>query len=252
MNSRFVIGVLVLLLSQARLFSVSPLVVDDADTTEAGHVQLNPDFQFTRASSVSLYSTPINPVVGLSPSAELGVIFGYQWRDGSGSTPTMADAQGITDLVIAPKWRLWGGPDDKLKFSARLDLKLPTASEKRALGTGDTDAGLVNIATYQLGKTNFDFNLGYYGIDVSRAHSDDDRWFIGQAVRYEVNKSWTIVAETYALLPNTGTGGNANFYFDGGAQWKIGQHTVFSALIGSAAGHNSPDLTSTLELTFAY
>lgn len=252
MNSRFVIGVLILLFSQARLFSVSPLVVDDADTTEAGHLQINPDFQVTRFGSLSLYSIPINPVVGLSPSAELGVIFGYQWRDGSGSTPTMADAQGITDLVIAPKWRLWGGPEDKLKFSARLDLKLPTASEERGLGSGDTDAGLVGLVTYRLGKTNFDFNLGYYGIDVPRAHSDDDRWFIGQAVRHEVNKSWTIVAETYALLPNTGTGGNANFYFDGGAQWNIGQHIVFSALIGSAAGHNSPDLTGTLELTFAY
>jgi outer membrane putative beta-barrel porin/alpha-amylase len=204
MNSRFVIGVIVLLFSQARLFSVSPLVVDNADTTEAGHLQLNPNFQFTRTGSVSLYSTPINPVVGLSPSAELGVVFGYQRRDGSGSTPTIADAQGITDLVIAPKWRLWGGPEDKLKFSGRLDLKLPTASGKRGLGSGDTDAGLVGIATYRFGKTNFDCNLGYYGIDVSRAHSDDDRWFIGQAARHEVNKSWTIVAETYALLPNTG------------------------------------------------
>lgn len=160
--------------------------------------------------------------------------------------------KGITDLIIAPKWRLWGGPEDKLKFSARLDLKLPTASEKRGLGTGDTDAGLVGIATYRLGQTNFDWNLGYYGIDVSRDHSDDDLWFIGQAVRHQVNKSLTIVAETYALLPNTGTGGNANLYFDGGAQLSIGQRMVFSALIGSAAGHNSPDLTGTLELAFTY
>jgi hypothetical protein len=252
MNSRFVIGVLILLFSQARLFSVSPLVVDDADTTEAGHLQVNSDFQVIRSGSLSLYSIPINPVVGLSPRLELGVIFGYQWRDGSGSTPTMSDAQGITDLVIAPKWRLWGGPDNKLRFSARLDLKLPTASEKRGLGTGDTDAGLVAIVTYRLGKTNFDWNLGYYGIDVPRSHSDDDRWFIGQAVRHEVNKSWTILAETYALLPNTGIGGNANFSFDCGAQWNIGRHMIFSALIGSAAGHKSPDLTGTVELVFTY
>jgi hypothetical protein len=203
MNSRFVIGVLVLLFSQARLFSVGPLVVDDADTTEAGHFQLNPDFQFARSGSLSLYSIPINPVVGLSPSAELGVIFGYQSRDGSGSTPTMAAAQGIIDLVIAPKSRISGRPDDKLKFSARLDFKLPTASEKRGLGTGDTDGGLVGIATCQLGKTNFDWNLGYYGIDVSRAHSDGDRWFIGQAVRHEVNKlgPWSPKPMHYFRIP---------------------------------------------------
>jgi hypothetical protein len=145
MNPRFMIGVLVLLLSQTRHFSVSPLVVDDADTTESGHFQLNPDFQVARIGSHSLYSVPINPVVGVSACAEVGVTFGYQWRDGSGSTPTTANAEGVSDLVIAPKWRLWRGLDDKLKFSARLDLKLPTASEKRGLGSGDPDAGLVGI-----------------------------------------------------------------------------------------------------------
>jgi hypothetical protein len=47
---RFVAAVFVLLLSLTALLAVSPLVVDDADTTEAGHL---------------LYSIPINPVVGL-------------------------------------------------------------------------------------------------------------------------------------------------------------------------------------------
>jgi hypothetical protein len=107
-------------------------------------------------------------------------------------------------------------------------------------------------ATYQLGGRNFDWNVGYYAIDVSRARSRDDLWFVGHAVRQQVNKSWTILAETYVLLAHTGTGGHANFYFDGGAQWNISKNMIFSALIGSAAGHKSPDLTGTLELAFAY
>jgi hypothetical protein len=68
----------------AAVYAVSPLVVDDADTTEPGHFQLNPDFAFVHQGSVWLYSTPINPVVGLNSRTELGVIFGYQWRDGVG------------------------------------------------------------------------------------------------------------------------------------------------------------------------
>lgn len=252
MIPRFIAAVLVLMVSQTALLAVSPLVVDDADTTDAGQLQLNPDFQFTRTGSISLYSTPINPVVGLGPSIELGVVFGYHWRDGFGSSPTTADTEGVSDLVISPKWRLWGGPDDKLKFSARLDLKLPTASDKRGLGTGEPDAGLVGIATYQFGKTNLDWNIGYHAIDISRTHPRDDRWFVGQAVRRELNKAWTIIAETYALLPHTGTGGHANFYFSGGAQWNIREQIVFAVLIGSAVGHNSPDLTGTLELAFTY
>ena len=100
-----------MLLSQSVLLAVSPLVTDDADTVEAGKLQLNCDFQFVRTSSTSLYLVPINPVLGLTPRLELGAIFGYQWRDGSGSIPTTDDADDLTDLTIAPKLRLWQGLD---------------------------------------------------------------------------------------------------------------------------------------------
>ena len=137
--------------------------------------------------------------------------------------------------------------------SARaLDLKLPTASERNALGTGDPDVGLVGIATYKLGKTSFDSNIGYYAIDISRADFDNDRWFIGEAARHELNKEWTVVAEAYGLLPNTRTGGYATWYFSGGPQWSVRENVVITALIGSAAGHKSPDLTGTFEITLTF
>ena len=141
---------------------------------------------------------------------------------------------------------------DKLKFTARLDLKLPTASSSRALGTGDPDVGLVGIATYKVGKTSFDSNLGYYAIDSSRADFDNDRWFIGEAVRYELNKDWTVVAEAYGLLPNTRAGFYANWYFSGGLQSSVRENLIVTALIGSAAGHKSPDLTGTFEITLTF
>ena len=106
--ARLLLG-LYLLASAATLHAVSPLVTDDADTVEPGKLQLNCDFFLVRTSSTSLYSVPINPVLGLTPRFELGVIFGYQWRDGSGSTPTTSDADDLTDLTVAPKVRLWQG-----------------------------------------------------------------------------------------------------------------------------------------------
>ena len=103
---------------------MSPLVTDDADTVELDKLQLNCDFFVVRTGSSSLYSGQLNPVRGLTPRLELGAIFGYQWRNGSGTTPSTSDANDITDLTIAPKIRLWERPDDKLKVSARVDLKL--------------------------------------------------------------------------------------------------------------------------------
>jgi Putative MetA-pathway of phenol degradation len=251
-GQRIIIAFSFSFLGAVTVHAVSPLVIDDADTTAPGRIQVNPDFTFFRTDSVWLYSTPINPVVGLSPRAELGVIFGYQWRDGSGSKRETDDADGVTDLTFSPKVWLWQGFNEKFKISARVDLKLPTASEARGLGTGDPDIGVVGIATYKLGKTSLDWNVGYSVIDISGSSLSDDHWFVGQAVRQEFNKDFSILAETYAVLPHTRSGGNIIFYFSAGPQWNIGEHIVVSALIGSAAGHNSPDLTGTFELAFAF
>ncbi len=229
--------------------AVSPLVTDDADTTPAGQLQINSDFQFLRTGATTIYSTPINPVVGLLPSLELGAIFGYQWRQGSGSTPDTGDADTVTDFVLAPKFRFWEGFDNKLKIAGRIDLKLPTASDRHGLGTGDPDAGFVGVATFNVGKTGLDFNAGYYAIDISRTDPDNDRWFIGQSIRQPINENWKFLAEVFAILPNTAAGGRATVYFSGGPQWVVGKNFTLSALLGTAAGHKSPDFTGTIELT---
>jgi hypothetical protein len=252
MNPRLLTTLLFMLFLESVVFAVSPLVTDDADTVEAGKLQLNCDFQLVRTSSTSLYLILINPVLGLTPRLELGAIFGYQWRDGSGSIPTTSDADDLTDLTIAPKLRLWQSLENKLKFGARMDLKLPTVSDRHGLGTGDPDIGVVGIATYTFGKTSLDFNAGYYAIDISRADFDDDRWFVGQTIRQMLNKKWTVFAEVFAFLPNTRAGGHANWYFSGGPQWSVRKNVSLCALIGSAAGHNSPDLTGTLEVAVTF
>jgi hypothetical protein len=54
MNPRLLTTLLLMLLLESVVFAVSPLVTDDADTVEAGKLQLNCDFQFIRTSSTSL------------------------------------------------------------------------------------------------------------------------------------------------------------------------------------------------------
>jgi hypothetical protein len=235
-----------LMFSNSAIFAVSPLVVDDADTVERGRLQLNAGWQVSRTGSESLFSLPINPVLGLNSRGELGATFGYLWRSGS------SDADGVADLFIATKWHLWQTPDEKFKISARFDLKVPTASEHNDLGTGNWDTGIVFIATREWGRTSFDWNIGYSANDLSNGVFGDDHWLLGQAVRQQLSDRWTAIAEIFAILPHSNAGGSANIHFNGGAQLSVRDNLLVSALIGSAAGHNSPDLTSYLGFSFVY
>ena len=61
-------------------------------------------------------------------------------------------------------------------------------------------------------------NAEYYAINISRAEFDDDRWFVGQTIRQMLNEKWTLLAEVFAFLPNTRTGGHTTWYFSGGPQ----------------------------------
>lgn len=246
MNPRLLTTLLLVLLSQGALFAVIPLVTDDADTVDPGRLQLNAGWQLSRTGSVSLYSIPINPVLGLNSRGEVGLTFGYQWRGGS------SEANSITDLTFATKWQLWQTPDEKFKMSARFDLKAPTASERDGLGTGNVDAGVVLIATRCWGPTCLDWNIGYAAIDFSSGVSRDDHWLLGQAVRYELNKRWTLISETFALLPQSNEGGSANVHCNAGAQFTVRENFLLSVLVGSAAGSDSPDLTSYLGFTLVY
>jgi hypothetical protein len=231
---------------------VVPLVTDDADTVELGKFQLSAGGQLDKTAGEQLYIIPANLVMGISARGEVGATFGYQWRDGAGTAPDKSNASGSTDLLLATKWQLWRRSDEAFKLSTRVDLKLPVAARSRGFGTGDVDGGLVLIATRSWGATALDWNIGYLANDLTSGATEDDGWFLGQAVRHKLDERWTIIGEVFAVLPHTGQGGSANFHFSGGTQFAVRENFLISALIGSAAGRNSPDLTSYLGFTVVY
>jgi hypothetical protein len=227
-------------------------VTDDADTVEPQKFQLSVGGLVQKTAGEQLYILPVNFVMGVCSRGEVGATFGYQRRDGAGTAPGKDSANGSTDLLLASKWQLWRTSDEAFKLGARVDLKLPVASRSGGLGTGDVDGGLVFIATRSWGKTSVDWNAGYLASDLSRGETGDDSWFLGQALRQKLNEQWTAIGEIFAVLPNTGQGGSANFHFSSGAQFTVRENLLISALVGSAAGHHSPDLTGYLGVTVVY
>lgn len=237
---------LTFLLPAGPALAVVPLATDDADPVEPGHVQANSGWQFSRTGSVALNTLYLIPVMGITSRSEFGTIFGYQWRDGA------TDADGLTDLTLETKWRLVGKAADNFKMSARFDLKLPAAPARRGLGSGDPDADAFLIATCCHGQTSLDWNVGYIKIDASHAAFNADQWFLGQAVRRQLNDHWCVIGETYGTIPQGDAGAAANFDFDAGVQYSLRDNFLFSALVGSAVGRNSPDLTANFGFTWTF
>ena len=240
-------ALLALLLPSSAAWAVVPLATDDADPVEFGRLQFNSGLQFNRTASEKSCDYSVNPVLGITSRSEFGVTLGYQWKNGDGN-----DADGISDLILETKWRLVGTATNLFKLSARLDLKLSTASERLGLGTGRPDADFILIATRNLGNTYLDWNIGYTVVDAAHANFNDDRWFLGQAVRRQLNSRWTLIADAYATFSQGSAGAPANLNFEGGVQFNLRDNFLLLALAGSAIGRDSPDLTGYLGFSWTF
>jgi hypothetical protein len=239
LNAALVVFFTAVLMSPGTGLAVTPLVTDDAGTTDFGQLEVNGGWQLTRTGSMGLHTIDLNPVFGVSTWGEVGADFGYQFRSGDGDAPSQDDADSVTDLALTTKWRLWLEPEGGFELTARLDLKVPTASEHDGLGTGKTDAGARLIGTRCWG-TCFDWNVGYTANDLTRTEFDDDLWFVGQAVRHDLPQRWTLIGESYALIPEGQ--GPTNVYFNGGAQYAVRHDLLVSVMLGSSVGRNGLDL----------
>jgi hypothetical protein len=235
-----------LLLSAGIARAVNPLVTDDATPVDFRQLQICTGWQFSRADAVDLDGYYLNPTIGITPRSELGLSFGYQWRDGPES------ANGITDLSAETKWLVWKTQNDPFRVSMRFDLKLPTASPALGLGTGTPDADVLLIATCSHTNTSLDWDIGYTKIDATHAVFSADRWFLGQTIRQQLNDTWTLMGEAYATIPNSSAGAPMNLNFDGGVQYSVKQNILLSLLVGSAAGRDSPELTANFCLTWYF
>jgi len=222
------------------------LATDDADTVEPGRLEFNAGWALSRDPSATTHSMAFNPVLGLSSRGEFGLTFGYQWLDGRGSE---SDAQGATDVTFSSKWFLWEPVCERLKLSMRFDLKLPTAPAADGLGTGDPDAGVVLCATWSWHSTDLDVNVGYTATDASRRVFREAQWFLGLAARHPLSERWSVVGESYALLPHGEAAPARAAYFSGGAQLVIRKDLLLSGLVGTSVGRERSDLTATLGFT---
>ena len=240
----------VLLLAPPCALAVSPLTVDDADTTPRLCFQINAVPQIHESGADRLYLVPVNPVYGLTDRGEIGATIGYL-RIEPRDRPASAGTGGSSDLVLSTKWQLWS-EDSGLKLGVRIDGSVPVASESGGLGTGKADVGGTLIVTRCWDKTCLDGNVGYLAVDVARSVFGDDAWFFGQALRQDFGGAWTLMAEVWALVANGSEAAPTNVHFDGGLQWAVRDNLFVAGILGTAVGRGSPDFIGRLGLTWVF
>ena len=209
--------------------AVSPLVTDDADTVPAGQLQINSDFTFTERTRRSCIRPPLTPrrLTSLSRTRRS---FRVSMAAGPGPASTTGDANSVTDLTSHPNSDLKKSCRGNSNSALTIDLTFPTASDRHGLGTVNVDAGSIGYRDLHRRKYCVSILMSATTPSILPEQiSRDDRWFIGQAVRRALNKNWSVFAEAYALLPKTGEGGQATFYFSGGPQWVVTKNVAICA-----------------------
>jgi len=176
-------------LGPAATFAGRPLVTEDARTVEIGFCELELALDYSRDHNLDQNYIPSAQLAyGVTDRAEVGVASGYIIKD----IHEGGREDSLGDVTAYLKYRIWGEEKDFPAFTLKPQLKIPTASEKKGLGSGEVDFGLTAIFSKSLAALNLHFDVGYTLIGKKEA---TDELSLGLAAEYGIRKWLVAVSE---------------------------------------------------------
>lgn len=140
-----------------------PTFSSDTSTTSPGTLEIEAGGTLDPGDEFSL---PMNFKLGVSESAEVFVGWTpYQWVERQGQ-----DGRGQGDVLLGTRQRLVDESESRPSFAYQLAGKLPTASERDGLGSGELDLFVAGIATKSLENITC---TGYYQLGFLGEPDDD-------------------------------------------------------------------------------
>jgi hypothetical protein len=248
-SSLFLISVasLVLFFHVPHLFAARPLTTDDAWTVERGQFQLELGFDATRQDNHDRELGPsLTLSYGLSDRMDLGVGSGYLFIH-----PTEDKKKnGLSDTEVKLKYRLMDERDLRPALAVTGTLKIPTASESKGLGSGQTDFGMNAIVTKNLGKRfALHLNLGYTFIGEDKVYNELN-YCIGTQVI--LSQRWAMVGEIVGANNLNGRKGDDPLYGLIGACCLITDKMIWDAGLEIGMGKAAPDFRFTTGITYLF
>jgi hypothetical protein len=186
----FVIWIQFLFLCLPYAHAGRPLTTDDAWTVEKGVFQLEMGLDVARQDNHDKEYTPsLTLAYGLLDRMDLGIGIGYLFvRPEEGDNES-----GFGDTQLKLKYRLVDEKEWLPALTVAGKLKIPTASDKKGLGTGEADFGINAIATKNITKRLvLHANLGYTFIGEDGANNEMN-YSLGS--QFVLTDKWSLVGE---------------------------------------------------------
>lgn len=183
-----------------------------AQTTQCGLVEIDTGWMLQPMGggiNQSMWMSSMR--YGLTPKLDLRWGVTSHVSQSGGGTPAL---QGIGDQWLSARYRFLeqghGLPAVAFIYAA----KVPMANPSKGFGSGYADNQFVLIASRDLGKNHFDFNL--VGTEVGEAHGHDGAAQFGLALTRPVTRKLSWILESYGG-PQPGTSDRFGAGFLGGS-----------------------------------
>ncbi len=153
-----------------------PTVGTHAGTVAPGWIEIETGFERQNNGALAnSLSVPLVAKIGLTPQLQLNVAPGWQRDADNGQSEN-----GITDLLLALKWRFAEDVPYAGDLALQTAVSLPSGSAEAGRGTGSAGLNLILISSHELGRFALDVNVGYtrLGGDGTIAPENSTLWSV--------------------------------------------------------------------------
>jgi hypothetical protein len=181
-----------------------PTVATHAYAVAPGWIEIEAGAQRQKAGALAdRLAVPLVVKIGLGERCQLGLAPGWQ-REAQGGG---AEA-GITDVLVAVKWRLTEDAPVVGAFAVQPAVSLPTGSADAGRGSGKAAFNVLMISSHRFGPLSLDVNAGYtrLGGESASAPRDSTVWAVAAALPIAGRVGWA--AEVYGYPGTSGPNGS--------------------------------------------
>ena len=202
-----VIGLIGLMVREA--IPCRPLKTEDCGTTQQGKFEMEMSVESDKYKDNSRelnFGGVVN--YGLTEKWDIGLEIPINYLN-----PDIGRCEkGLGDILLRFKYLVISETDSSPAFLIKPTFKIPNGDDKKGLGSGKSDAGILLALAKSFGSLAVGFNAGYTIVDLPKKKKwDSNVGFFGLGFLHPLSQTFTLAGElTYEPVFNDKTTDNAS------------------------------------------